>query len=119
MGSMRLDAARQFALSLPETTEEPHFEKSSFRVKGKIFATVPQDGEHLHVVVDPLEHAALLAGDAAAYEEIVWGKQVKVDWIRVNLPAADESEVLELLEDAWRAKAPKRVRNAYDAMPRR
>ena len=49
---MRLDTARRFALSLPETSEEPHFEKSSFRVRGKIFATVPLGGKHLNVHVD-------------------------------------------------------------------
>ena len=48
---MRLETARRFALSLPETTEQPHFEKSSFRVKGKIFATVPVGGKALHVFV--------------------------------------------------------------------
>src|SRR5690606_6058359 len=30
---------RKLALSFPETTEAPHFEKTSFRVKKKIFAT--------------------------------------------------------------------------------
>ncbi|HEY8401058.1 MAG TPA: MmcQ/YjbR family DNA-binding protein, partial [Cytophagaceae bacterium] len=30
---------RKQALSFPETTEEPHFEKTSFRVKKKIFAS--------------------------------------------------------------------------------
>lgn len=55
---MRLDTARRFALSLPETTEEPHFEKSSFRVKGKIFATVPEGGKHLHLQVDPMRAQA-------------------------------------------------------------
>jgi predicted DNA-binding protein (MmcQ/YjbR family) len=34
-----IDTLRKIALSLPETTEEPHFEKTSFRVKKKIFAT--------------------------------------------------------------------------------
>jgi hypothetical protein len=33
---MRIDTVRRFALSLPETTEEPHFDKSSFRVRGKM-----------------------------------------------------------------------------------
>jgi hypothetical protein len=42
---MRLATARHFALSLPEAVEAPHFEKSSFRVKGKIFATVPEGGK--------------------------------------------------------------------------
>lgn len=30
---------KKLALSFPETTEEPHFEKTSFRVKKKIFVT--------------------------------------------------------------------------------
>jgi hypothetical protein len=33
------DTLRTLALSFPEATEEPHFEKTSFRVKKKIFAT--------------------------------------------------------------------------------
>jgi len=36
---------------MPEVTEEPHFAYTSFRVKGKIFATAPPDGEHLHIFV--------------------------------------------------------------------
>jgi len=31
---------RRLALSFPETTEQPHFEKTSFRVGKKIFATL-------------------------------------------------------------------------------
>lgn len=112
---MRLDTARRFALSLPDTTEEPHFEKSSFRVKGKIFATVPEGGKHLHVQVDPMELDALVASDPAAFEVIVWGKRTMADWLRVTLARAERDVVCGLLEDAWRRKAPKRVLQAYDA----
>jgi len=111
---MRLDTARRFALSLPETTEEPHFDMSSFRVKGKIFATVPPDGKRLHIFVDRHEAEALIDEDPTAYEAIRWGKQDKTDWLRVHLGAAERTQVCELLEDAWRAKAPKRVLAAYD-----
>jgi hypothetical protein len=34
-----IDTHRKLALSFPEVTEKPHFEKTSFRVKKKIFAT--------------------------------------------------------------------------------
>jgi hypothetical protein len=112
---VRLDTARRFVLSLPETTEEPHFEKSSFRVKGKILATVPEGGKHLHVNVDPLELEALVAADPDAYERIVWGKGEVSDWLRVTLAKAERDVVCGLLEDAWRRKAPKRVLQAYDA----
>jgi hypothetical protein len=112
---VRLDTARRFALSLPETTEEPHFEKSSFRVRGKIFATVPEGGKSLHVLVDPAEWHALIEEHPGAFEEIVWGKQVRHDWVRVQLAAADRAQVHELLEEAWRRKAPAKLVAAFDA----
>ncbi len=34
-----IEIFRKLAMSFPETTEEPHFEKTSFRIKKKIFAT--------------------------------------------------------------------------------
>lgn len=111
---MRLETARQFALSLPETTEEPHFEKSSFRVRGKIFATVPEGGKLLHLSVDPDEGRALIEGQSEAFSLIVWGKRQKTDWIRVTLAKADRAQLCELLEDAWRRKAPKTIVVAHD-----
>ena len=57
---MKLAQVRRFALSLPETNEEPHFHFSSFRVRGKIFATVAPDAEHLHVFVGDEEREIAL-----------------------------------------------------------
>lgn len=110
---MELEEARRCALSLPETTEEPHFDKASFRVRGKIFATVPPDEQHLHVLVDEQEARAVVAEDGAAFEELWWGKRLK--GVRVSLSAAPPERVVELLEEAWRRKAPKRVVAAFDA----
>ena len=110
---MRLEEARRFALSLPEATEEPHFEKSSFRIRGKIFATVPPDGGHLHVFVDGHETRAAVAEDPVGFEELWWGKRLA--GVRVNLRAADSGRVLELLEQSWRRKAPKRLVSDFDA----
>jgi hypothetical protein len=111
---MRLETARRFALSLPETTEEPHFEKSSFRVKGKIIATVPLGGKHLNVNVEADEGQALCEHFPEAFQPIPWGKRVQMEWIQVTLAKADRSTVEELLEDAWRRKAPKLLLAAYD-----
>lgn len=110
---MDVTQARQFALSLPETTEEPHFDKASFRVRGKIFATVPPDGEHLHAFVDEDTTRAAVAEDPRAFAELWWGKRLV--GVRVHLPAAEAAAVHELLEDAWRRKAPRQavaLRNA-------
>jgi hypothetical protein len=58
---LKLAQVRRFALALPEATEQPHFDFSSFRVRGKIFVTVPPHGKHIHVFVDDLERDRALA----------------------------------------------------------
>ena len=108
-----LDRARRFALSLPGTTEEPHHEMSSFRVRGKIFATVPPDETRLHVFVDEAEIASSVAEDPGACEPLPWGKAVR--GLRVLLAAAPAERVEDLLLEAWRRRAPKRVVADYDA----
>ncbi|HEX5936939.1 MAG TPA: MmcQ/YjbR family DNA-binding protein [Actinomycetota bacterium] len=104
---MRLEEARRFALSLPGTNEQAHFEKTSFRVGGKIFATAPPGGGHLHVFVDEDEVRASVADDPSTFEELHWGK--KLAGVRIDLRSADRDTVLELLEESWRRRAPKRL----------
>lgn len=57
---MTPEALRRFALSLPETTEEPHFERTSFRTRKKIFATMTRDGLEAMVKVGDLDEIEAL-----------------------------------------------------------
>jgi hypothetical protein len=107
-----LAEARRLALALPEVTEEPHFDMASFRVRGKIFVTVPPEETRLHVFVDPLEVEAYVAQDPAAFEPLHWGKQVR--GVRVNLTATSAASLAEIIEEAWRRKAPKGLVTAFD-----
>jgi hypothetical protein len=109
---VKFDRVRRFALSLPEATEQPHFDMTSFRVRGKIFATASPSGEHLHVFVDEHDVHASVAEDPVAFEELWWGH--KLSGLRVNLRVAKADAVLELLEDAWRRKAPKRIAAEFE-----
>jgi hypothetical protein len=97
--------ARSFALTLPGTSEQPHHDMSSFRVAGKIFATVTPDETRLHVFVEEPEISATVGEDPAAFEPLYWGKSVR--GIRVLLAAAPEDRVRELLTEAWLRKAPR------------
>ena len=108
-----IESARRFALSLPGTSEEPHFELTSFRVRGKIFATAPPDGSRLHVFVDDDEVAACVAEDPGAFEPLLWGKRVR--GLRVRLAAAQQDRVTELLEESWRRKAPRSLVTELEA----
>lgn len=106
-----VEAVRAVALSLPETGESPHFESTSFRVRGKIFVTVPPDEEHVHVFVDEDETAAAVERFPHAYEVLVWGKK---QWgVKVRLAVAPAADLVELVEEAWRRKAPKRIAAQY------
>ena len=64
---------RRLALSLPETAEAPHHDMTSFRVAGKIFATMPPEGGRVHVFVDDDEVDAYCAEYPAAVEELGGG----------------------------------------------
>jgi hypothetical protein len=108
-----LDSARAVALSLPGSTEERHVDMSSFRVRGKIFGTVPPDDEHLHVFVDEGEVHAAVAEDPAAFEPLLWGQRLR--GLRIRIAAAPNHRVAELLEESWRRRAPARLAAEWDA----
>jgi hypothetical protein len=104
---MKIAQVRQCALSLPDATEEPHFEYSSFRVRGKIFVTVPPDGKHIHVFVGEPDRELALALHPAFVEKLVWGGKVR--GLRVLLSKASPTVVSRLVRVAWVHKAPKRL----------
>ena len=115
--------AREFALSLPGTAEQPHFDMTSFRVRGKIFATATADETRLHVFVDESEVAATVAEHSGpqhgggqerlAFEPLLWGQRVR--GLRITLAAAPDDRVRELLAEAWRSKAGPRLVAQFDA----
>lgn len=104
---MNVEFVREVALALPEVAEAPHFDFGLFRVKGKIFVTLPPDGEHVHVFVDEQERLLAVAMYPAAVEPLPWGQ--KILGVRVNLSRAEPGAVEHLVRAAWRNKAPKRL----------
>jgi hypothetical protein len=108
-----LTTVQKLALRLPETAEAPHHDMTSFRVAGKIFATMPPDGGRLHVFVGDDQVSAYTAEYPAAVEELLWG--AKRRGCRVLLGKATAPLVRELLTESWRGKAPKKTVDAFDA----
>jgi hypothetical protein len=100
------DEARRLALSLPETVEQDHHGRPSFRVAGRIFATL-WDQDHMNVMLDePGIHTAVEAHPGVC-AEVMWGKRLAA--VRVALDAADSALLADLLADAWERKAPARL----------
>jgi hypothetical protein len=102
---MQFATLRKFALSLPEVTEEPHHNFGSFRVRSKIFVTVPPGAEHVHVFVSEQQREQALAVYPHFAARLIWGG--KVVGLRVHLPTAEPTAVKRLVHQAWQHKAPK------------
>jgi hypothetical protein len=100
---VHVDDARRMALSLPQVTEQDHHGIPSFRIRGKIFATVPDD-RHLRVMVEEDEIHAAVWENPAVFDELYWGKRLAC--LVVDLAGANPQRVQELLSEAWLRKAP-------------
>jgi hypothetical protein len=98
--------ARRVALSLPEAVEQDHHGRPSFRVAGKIFATL-WDDDHVNVMVDGPGILTTVEAHPGVCAEVMWGKRLAA--VRVDLRTADEELLADLLADAWERKAPARL----------
>ena len=106
-----IERTRQLALALPEVVEQDHHGRPSFRVAGRIFATL-WDEHHLNVMLDePGIHTAT-QGAPESCREFWWGKRLGA--VSVDLAAAGDALVAELLTEAWELRAPRRLLQASD-----
>ncbi|WP_185981798.1 MmcQ/YjbR family DNA-binding protein [Skermania sp. ID1734] len=110
MTGVTLEIARSLALALPEATEQDHHGMSSFRIRGKIFATVPDPG-HLRIMVGEDEIRACVAEDPHAFSELYWGKRLAC--VTVQLSEVGSKRLSELLTEAWLRKAPASVAREF------
>lgn len=105
MPGTRLAQIRRHALSLQAVTEAPHHDFSSFRVRGKIFVTVPPDGEHLHVFVPDEARDQALAVHPDCMHKLRWGSAVL--GLRIRLADAPYGAVKQLVDAAYAARVAK------------
>jgi hypothetical protein len=99
---------------LPEVEEGTWFRTPCLRVRKKSFCRMKEDGETLVVrVVDLEDKEALLRSDPEIF--FTTPHYDGYAYVLVRLERADPAQLAELIEDAWRLSAPKRVLAAYDA----
>jgi hypothetical protein len=108
---------RQFALSLPETDEAPHFENRAFRVKKKIFATL-NVAAHRATVKLSLENQDVFTavGNGAVFPvPNKWGHH---GWTHIALEKAELELCHDALQTAWCEVAPKALLAKYPELGR-
>ncbi|MDR7224829.1 MmcQ/YjbR family DNA-binding protein [Aminobacter aminovorans] len=109
---MTREDVRRIALELPGATEKSHFGKPDFRVRDRVFATLPEDGDAV-IKLTRDQQEMMCGAEAALFRPVNggWGKQ---GWTRVMLAAADEPTLRSALVTAWRNTAPATLRKAFD-----
>lgn len=93
--------ARRLALALPGAFEHDHHGFPSFRVNGRIFATLPGQNR-LRAMLDEGGIRSAAAAWPNACREFYWGSRLSC--VEINLDDADEALVGDLLADAWEHK---------------
>ena len=98
----------KLALAFPEAIESSHFDVRDFRVRKKIFATIHPTGKTgVLLRIDPDQRAALAENEPETYQ--LRGTALQVVFAKVSVAAYKQ-----LLEQAWRGTAPKKLVAAYD-----
>ena len=96
---------RRLALSLPDAAEQDHHGRPSFRVAGRIFATL-WDEDHMNVMIDEPGILTAVQAHPEVCAEVFWGKRLSA--VRVTLSLADPGLLADLLTDAHEHKRHRR-----------
>ncbi|RZB13689.1 MmcQ/YjbR family DNA-binding protein [Streptomyces sp. F001] len=103
---------RRIALSLPDTTEKIAWSMPTFRVAGKMFATLPEDETSIAVRCPKEERDELVLAEPEKFW--IADHEAQFAWVRARLAALEgEGELRDILADSWRQAAPPRLLDAY------
>lgn len=109
---MTFDEVRRVALALPGVEEGTSYGTAAFRVKGKFMARLREDGETLAVKCGFEERDLRMQADPEVF--FTTDHYHGYPTVLVRLPAADAADLRDVLEEAWRRQAPKRLVTDFD-----
>ena len=109
-----IETFSQLALSFEQVTEEPHFQKTSFRIKKKIFATLDTKAQKAVLKLSEIDQSVFCAFDKAVIYPVSgsWGKQ---GWTVIELKKVKKTMLRDALTCAYRSVAPKQLSEKYTA----
>ncbi len=107
-----VDEVRKLALSFEETDEHPHFERTAFRVKKKIFATLSAKDMTVSLKLSLTDQSVFCAFDPSVIYPVPggWGK---MGFTLVNLKKVRKTMFRDALTVAYCNVAPQKLAAKY------
>lgn len=99
---------RRVALSLPRTDERLVRGRIKFRVGQIVYVAMSADERSMGFGFPKEERAAMVAAEPEKFFMPIPSDE-RFNWVQVWLDAIDETEMTELVVEAWRMVVPKRV----------
>jgi hypothetical protein len=103
---------RMVAMSLPRTEEALVRDQVKFRVGRIVYLALSRDELSMGFGFPKDERAALVAAHPEKFF-MPMQSDLRYNWVRVWLDAIDQTEMRELVVDAWRMVVPKRIAAEY------
>jgi hypothetical protein len=105
--AVTLETVRQLALALPGVAEGLSYRTPAWKVGKTLLARMHQDGEALVLKMDFLARDTLMQADPHTF--FITDHYQNYPWVLVRLSSVRPEQLRDLLDDAWRSAAPKRL----------
>jgi hypothetical protein len=107
------ETIHEIASKLPGAEEGTSYGTPAFRVRGKLFVRLHQDGDCVVVPIDFEERTMRMQADPHAF--FITDHYLRYPYMLVRFGAVGKIVMRELLEDAWRRFATNKLIAEFDA----
>jgi predicted DNA-binding protein (MmcQ/YjbR family) len=109
---INIETVRNLALAFEQAEEQTHFEKPSFRIKKKIFATLDMKNNRACLKLSLIDQSVFSSYDKSIIYPVPnsWGKQ---GWTFIELKKVRKDLFVDALTMAYCEVAPKKLAEQY------
>jgi len=109
---LRFKEFRRLCLALPEAEERETWGEQTFRVRDRIFAMGSIDGEHVSLKASLDDQSGLVEMDPKTFAPSAYTG--RYGWVRVRLGGVGSEMARQLVTNAWKRTAPRRLVADYE-----
>src|SRR6202795_2693823 len=110
-----IEDVRAVAATLPRSTEALVRDRVKFRVGRIVYLAFSRDETEMGFACPKEEREALVAAEPEKFM-MPGASDLRYHWVDVRMAALDQTEMRELVLDAWRMVVPKSVAAEYDRL---